>query len=164
MAKAKKATKTIDSWKKKKWHKVLAPGLFQNQVIGETPALEPEMVMGRTVMVNLMHLTRDIKKQNVNVTFEIQKIQGDTAYTELKSYQINPSYIKRSVRRNRNRIDDSFVCKTKDGLMVQLKPFVLTRNLTNKSINTKIRSVAKRVISNYVAQNTYETICYLPGI
>lgn len=158
MAKVKKATKTIDTWKKKRWHKILAPKLFNQQVIGETPALEPDMVIGRTVMSNLMHLTRDMKKQHIDVIFEVEKVMGDTAYTQLKTYQINPSFIKRFVRRNRNRIDDSFVCKTKDAKVIRLKPFILTRGITTKSVNTSVRHIAKRFLANYVAKNDYEII------
>ena len=158
MSKAKKLAKPIDIWKKKRWHTILAPKLFNNQVIGESPALEPNMMLGRTVMANLMHLTRDMKNQHVDLTFEVEKIQGDTAYTQLKTYEVNPAYIKRFVRRNRDRIDDSFICKSSDGVLVQLKPFLLTRSLTTKSIATKMRNITRRYLAHYVSQNDYESI------
>ncbi len=156
MAPKKKSARTVDVWKRKKWYKVLAPGLFNQESLGETPALDHDLVMGRTIKSSLMNLTRDIKKQHIDVTFEIAKIQGESAYTYIKKYQISPAYIKRCVRRNRNRIDDSFVGTTKDGWNVRIKPFILTRFATNKSINTAVRKKTKNYLLKALSENTME--------
>lgn len=156
----KKVQRTIDIWKKKRWYKLVAPALFNNEVLGESPALDAGVVEKRTITANLMTLTRDMKKQHVDVTFEVNKIQGDSAFTEFKRYEINPTFIKRSVRRNRSRVDDSFAAITADGWKLQVKPFLLTRFATPKSITTALRKKTRDFIIRAIAKNTRDTILH----
>lgn len=158
MAKGVKAQKTIDSWKAKRWHKILAPKLFQEQEIGETPALEPSMLLGRTVQSNLLLLLKDFKKQHVEITLEVCDIKGNTAFTRVKRYEISPSYIKKTVRREKDRIDDSFSCTTSDGVHVRIKPFVLTRFKTKNSIATAIRAKTKQLLQKMIQKQTYDQL------
>ncbi|MDO8642032.1 MAG: hypothetical protein Q7R76_00370 [Candidatus Woesearchaeota archaeon] len=158
MAQPAKVQRTIDVWKKKRWYKLIAPALFNNEILGETPSLEPVLVEHRTVSANLMTLTRDMKKQHIDVTFEVERVQGDSAFTDVKRYEINPAFIKRSVRRNRSRVDDSFTCITADGWELQVKPFLLTRFATPRSIETALRRKAKEFIVRAVSKNSKDTI------
>ena len=160
MAQPTKVQRTIDIWKKKRWYKLIAPALFNNEVLGESPALDADVVEKRTITANLMTLTRDMKKQHVDVTFEVNKIQGDSAFTEMKRYEINPTFIKRSVRRNRSRVDDSFAAITIDGWKLQVKPFLLTRFSTPKSITTALRKKTRDFIIRAIAKNTRDTILH----
>lgn len=160
MAQPAKVQRTIDIWKKKRWYKLVAPAIFNNELLGETPSVEPGLVEHRTVSANLMTLTRDMKKQHIDVTFEVEKVQGDSAFTELKQYEINPAYIKRSVRRNRSRVDDSFKCVTADGWELEVKPFLLTRFSTPRSIETALRRKAKYFIIRAAAKNAKDTILH----
>lgn len=158
MTKAAKAQKTIDSWKAKRWHKILAPKLFQEQEIGETPALEPSMLLGRTVQSNLLLLQKDFKKQHVEITFEVFDVKGNTAFTRVKRYEISPSYIKKTVRRDKDRIDDSFSCTTSDGFHIKMKPFVLTRFKTKNSIITAIRIKTRQLLQKAIQKQTYDQL------
>lgn len=158
MAKAVKAQKTIDAWKAKKWHKIVATKLFQEQLLGETPALEPNMLVGRTVNSNLMILQKDFKRQHVEIMFEVMDVKGDTAYTRIKKYEISPSYVKKTVRRERNRIDDSFAATTLDGMHIRLKPLLLTRFLVKNSVATALRSKARSYILKIVPTQTYDSL------
>lgn len=158
MAKAKKAQKTIDSWKRKRWHRVLAPKMFNEQEIGRTPALEAGTLNGRTIAASLMTLTRDMKQAGTAVTFEINRVQGDTAFTRVKEIEITPSAIKRLVRRQRDRIEDSFVVATKDNINVRIKPFAITKNLANNSVGTAIRKTFRTEINRIVGKVTYDTL------
>ncbi len=158
MAKAKKPQKTIDSWKKKRWHRVLAPKLFNEQELGKTPALEPGMLEGRTVAASLMMLIHDMKQAGTTVTFEVDRVQGDTAFTRVKEIEITPSSIKRLVRRHRDRIEDSFIITTKDGISVRIKPFAVTKNCANNSVGTAIRKALRAEIYRIGGKITYETL------
>lgn len=151
--------KTIDIWKKKRWHKILAPKLFNEMVIGETPALEPNLLVGRTLKSNMMTLTGDIKKQNIDVTFEVERVMGDTAYTEIKSFEIGPSSIRRFVRRDKTRIDDSFICMTADNKKVRIKPFMVTLSKVPNSITTNIRRRTREYFARTVKGMTYDVLC-----
>jgi len=156
---AKDIKSVVDTWKKKRWHPIVAPKLFSERVIGESPALEPAMMIGRTVKSNLTNLTGDIKKQHVEVTFEVDKVMGDTAYTYIRSFEINPSAMKRFVRRGKKRVDDSFKCRTSDSKTVVIKPFLVTKAMTTNSIITKLRKTAREVLTRGISGSTYDQIC-----
>ncbi len=160
MAVTKKVQKTVDIWKKKRWHRIIAPKLFNEQIIGDTPALEPNMLLGRTIAVSLVTLTKDMKKQGVYVTFEVDKVMGDTAFTHVKKYEMTTSSIKRLVRRNRDRIDDSFLCLTADNVPVRVKPFLLTRTSTKHSVGTILRRMSRDFLMRTVRKLPYEVLLY----
>ncbi|MFC1690866.1 hypothetical protein ACFL0W_01685 [Nanoarchaeota archaeon] len=143
---AKKVTKktTVSNWKRKRWYKLIAPKIFNESFLGETPALEASSLLGRTVKVNLMNLTGDMKKQNISVTFKIIRLAADKAQTELKKYEMGSSNLKRIVRRGKDRIDQSVICQTKDGRSVRIKPLLLTRSNTT---GLRLRSLRKEVLA-----------------
>lgn len=158
MANPKAQTKSVDVWKKKRWYAVVAPPVFNNAHIGDTPTAEPDDLKGRYVTVNLMVLTGNVKKQSYNVTFEITQLQGDHVLTILRKYEIMPAALKRMVRRGKTRIDDSFATKTKDNVFVRVKPILLTANVVNKAVETEIRKYTKEFILQYVPTAAYDEL------
>ncbi|MBU0536086.1 MAG: hypothetical protein KKE20_03920 [Nanoarchaeota archaeon] len=145
MVKVKAKGGVVDIWKKKRWHRILAPKIFNEQMIGETPSIDPNILLGRTVSVNLMSLTRDMKKQNINIIFEVKRVMGDTAFTEVKKFEIVPSSIRRFVRRGKQRIDDSFSAMTSNNRKVRIKPLIITKNLVTSSVSNAMRKKAKEM-------------------
>ena len=158
MATAQKKLKTADKWKKKKWFSLIAPRLFQERVIGETPAYDPESVMKRTVSVSLMTLTSNIKRQNVNIVFEVEKVQGDHAFTRVKTVELVPASIKRKVGRGHDRLDDSFVCVTKDGVKVRIKPLIVANSKSSNILKASMRKLIVNGTKRTVATITYEML------
>lgn len=144
--------------KKKVWMQLIAPPLFGRAVLGETVVEEPKKMIGKTIELSLMSLTGDMKKQNVYVTFAVQDIVDGKGQTQIVRYDVSPSSIKRVVRRGRGRVDASFICQTKDGKKIQIKPFFLTTHETKRSILTSLRKYATGCIATYCAAYDYETI------
>src|SRR3989339_814793 len=64
-----KVTKAASKVKRKKWINVIAPKLFNNEIMGEIPVTEPKSLVGRCISVSLMGLIGDMKKQGTNVKF-----------------------------------------------------------------------------------------------
>ncbi|MFA6089155.1 MAG: hypothetical protein WC755_04790 [Candidatus Woesearchaeota archaeon] len=143
------------TWKRKKWYEILAPKEFSEQPIGETIAAEPDTLIGRTMSINLMILTKDIRKQNINVTFRIVSVSGLKAYTEFIDYSMIPSSIKRLVRKGKEKIDFSFPATTKDGRIVRIKPIIICRSMTSRSITTDIKEAATKMSEDILKQIDY---------
>ena len=143
------------SGKKKSWFTILAPKVFNEMVVGETSAVDSQYVVGRSVRSSLMTFTRSMKKQSITVTLKVKEIKDGKAMTEIDSFVTNPSAIKRLVRRRRAKIDDSFVCKTKDNRMVRVKPMILTKSNTSNSTLTSIRHVMRYMFIMNVMKLTY---------
>lgn len=158
MAKPNKKAQTLTKVKKKIWVQILAPKMFNEQVVGETTANTAQETIGKIVEVNLMTLTGESKKQSINTKLKITDIKEGKAYTKIVRYEINPSAIKRFVRRNKNRIDESLVYQTKDGQKVRIKPFILTLALTKSSVVAELRKRIKVFLYKNIAQTTYEDL------
>ncbi|MEK6867254.1 MAG: hypothetical protein AABX98_00385 [Nanoarchaeota archaeon] len=150
--------KALLSKKKKSWFQILAPDIFGKAVIGETIIEDSKQLMGKCIELSLMSLTGDMKKQNVSVTFRVDKVLEGKGHTQLISYDLSPASIKRLVRRGRMRVDASFVCQTKDGVKIRVKPFLLTAHETNKSILSSLRKYASAFIATYVSLYDYDVI------
>ncbi|MFH0977757.1 MAG: hypothetical protein V1837_00500 [Candidatus Woesearchaeota archaeon] len=157
---AKKAKKLETKIKKKKWFSLVAPRLFSEQLLGETFIEDPKTLMNRYVTVNLMGLTGDPKKQSVNVTFKVVNVKDNKGYAECIAYEMSPSSIKRMVRRNRERLDDSFLAKTTDGKTVRIKPIVLTRFNTSNSVTATLRKGIRQLIIKAVAASSFEDLLH----
>jgi small subunit ribosomal protein S3Ae len=144
--------------KKKKWVEILAPKLFREEFIGESLVADPQSLQGRKVTISLMQLIRDPKKQSTNITFEITKVQSHKATTKLKSYKIGAAALKRLARRRRDKIQDSFLCKTKDDITIRIKPMIITFANTSKQVLSKIRLKAKEVLASNAKTLTFEEL------
>ena len=131
--------------RKKRWYPIMAPRLF-NHPIGETPAYDNKSLVGRAMNINLMGLTNDPKKQNVNIRFLITSASDSSANAEPIGYYMIPSTLKRLMRRRSDRIDDSVLCETADNIKIRVKTFALARSLVKASVRTHIRKVARDCI------------------
>ncbi|HII15952.1 MAG TPA: hypothetical protein HA362_06590 [Nanoarchaeota archaeon] len=140
---------------KKKWFVILSPPEFKEQIIGETSAYEPEQVIGRTVSMNLGYLVPEARRQNAIATFKVKSVQGLNASTQLVRYEVAPMLIKRLVKKERDKADDSFVAETKDGVKFKLKPFLVTRGFAHNSLLTALRMKARQILSDDLKKKTY---------
>lgn len=145
---------------KKKWFNVLASPEFKEQLIGETMAFEPENLSGRTVKVNLSLLVREIRRQGKSVTFRVKEVKDANAHTELIKYEIPSMHVKRLVRKERDKIEDSFVIETKDGMKLRVKPLLLTRSHTQNSVKTALRKAAKELLQKDAKEKTYSEFVF----
>ncbi|MEA3430627.1 MAG: hypothetical protein U9R08_05120 [Nanoarchaeota archaeon] len=143
--------------KKKRWIPVIAPKIFRNLQVGESHVLEPENLVGRKMKINLMSLTNDIKKQNVLVNLEVTEIKNASAQTKVIGYSMIPAAIKRLVRRNRNKLDDSFICETANNVNIRVKPLMLTRNKARSASTTQLINANREKVAQYMKKTNFDT-------
>ncbi len=86
-------------WMIKKWFTVYAPALFNGMEIGEVPANEPNALIGRTIEVTLFDITRDLSHLHIKLRFQIDRVEGERAYTRFKGMELTRDYIKSLIRR-----------------------------------------------------------------
>ncbi len=144
--------------KKKKWVSIVAPKQFGEDALGESYTASPSSLVGRTLSINLMALTNDVKQQNTNLKFLITGVEGDKAATDVISYSIASSSIRRLVRKSRVRIDMSFVCFTADKKRVRVKPFLLITTSTKGSAASALRKHATEIVTNEIGKANYDDL------
>jgi ribosomal protein S3AE len=155
MAKATKATVQV---KKKRWVQILAPKMFNETPIGDTHITEPGEAVGRNISVSIMTLTGEPGKQYISAGFLITDAAGEKLHTSILSYKILPSALRKLVRRNKDKFEDSFACMTTDKKLMRMKPFVVTRNKTTGSVMAALRKATRERVAQLVAPLTVEQV------
>ena len=151
--------KKYAEWNKKIWYEIIAPQeIFNEMVIGETPAYKPDQVIGRTVDVNLAFLTGNFRQQNMKVIFQIYKVSGLKAFSDIKEVALYDAYVRRIVRKGTSRVDDSFEVNTKDNITVRVKPLVVTRYRAHYRQKSEIRKKYKEFLMNKIPELTYKEL------
>ena len=143
--------------KKKIWYTILASKEFNNFIIGETTSSSPNSLVGRKIRVPLSELIKNPKKQNLNITFSITQVK-ENADTEIVNYELSSSFIKRIVKPGKDKIDDSFIFKTKDDITIKVKPLLITKSKTKKSILTLLRKKTRDVLKENFEKQTFSAI------
>jgi ribosomal protein S3AE len=154
----KKQTKQAIKLKKKKWFLIVSPKTMGEHPIGESYLDEGSLAVGRTVKVNLMQITGDVKSQSVEVKFEISGVKDNKLETRVIGYYFSPATIRRFMRRHMTRVDDAVVATTQDNIKIRIKPFLLTRSKVTKSVDNSLRITVREELINFVRKTPYETI------
>lgn len=154
MAVKKQSAKAV----KKKWFNLIASPEFGKAFIGQTPVSDVQALKGRVVAVNMMALTKDPKKQNTTLKFRVNDISGSDANTELVKYELSSVFVKRLVKKAKDKIDDSFIIETKDKVRVRVKPLMLTRTMTNKRKLTALRLASRKLLAEIAKEKTYSEL------
>ncbi|MBS3148035.1 hypothetical protein J4219_04070 [Candidatus Woesearchaeota archaeon] len=144
--------------KKKRWVAIIAPKLFNDQLLGESFVEEPANLVGRCVSVSLMVLTGDPQKQNVSVSFKIVGVQNDMVTTELTGYRLLPAAAKKMMRRKRNKIEDSFIVESADKKIIRIKPLIVTRGNTTGSVLATMQKLERAFIAKVISQSDIDTL------
>jgi small subunit ribosomal protein S3Ae len=150
MAKARARTttrKVKDRWKAKNWYTILAPSLFNNVPVAETLSDSPENLIGRVTEVSLQDITNDFRKSHIKLLFSVDKIEQNTAHTQLKGHLLTSDYLRRMIRRRKSRVDGVFDVETRDGAILRVKPFAIAEKRIQSSQKKLIRDVMRDVIT-----------------
>ncbi|MBW3019491.1 hypothetical protein KY329_04895 [Candidatus Woesearchaeota archaeon] len=150
--------KTKSKVVKKKWYNIVAPKIFNEAPAGEILLAEPEAAKGRIMKTSLMTVTGDPTKQNQSINLKLTSFSDGKYFTEVTGYKLLPAAVKRLVRRNREKIDDSFVVKTKDGKLARLKPIIVTRGKTTNSVLTAMRKYVQAYLAKYASSVTFDEL------
>ncbi len=134
----KEKVRTISRMKGKEWFEIVAPKFLGDIVIGETAALTPEKIVGRTVETNLMEITNDPGRYYINLTFKINRLDGGKAYTEFFGHECTRDFLARIVQQWTNKVDTNDIIQFKDG-KIRVKCIIITNRHVQKSVETKIR-------------------------
>ena len=150
------ARKQRDKWKAKRWYTIRAPRTpWSFRVIGETLAEEPEQLIGRNYEVIQNELDGDFSKMHVKVVFRVTDVLGNDAITEFVGHELLKDHVRRQVRRDRGKIDDTIDVVTEDGYYVRFKPLMISRARIKASQKQQMRTLAREVILTTGATSTW---------
>ncbi len=155
--KAASARTVKDKWRSKVWYKVQAPGLFQHALLGETPATEPEQLMGRTLETTLEELSggTDLARAHVKLRFQITGVGADhVAQTRFIGHELTSDYVRRLARRKRSKIDLSIELTTRDAVQMVLKPVAVGEQRLQTRLRAELRHRIREILVQEAAQRS----------
>ena len=142
----------------KRWYDVLAPEQFDREELGETPADEPDKVLGRTIETTLGELRNDASENNTKLTFKINEVASDTAYTEFIKHELTRDYLRSLVRRGSSKVDAYITVLTSDDYRVQIQPVALTTKDADESQEKAIRRQMIDIVEEAAQERTFEDL------
>ena len=158
MAKAKARRRVRDTWKEKSWYTIKTPVNFEDKEIGETPAKDPELLIGRGVEVTMRELTGDFSKQYIKLRFEIDNVAGEVANTKFTGHKTTTDYVRSMIRRGTSRIDASTIATTKDGRKVNLQVLAVTVRRAKSSQQRYMRKVIEDLLVEAAAEKSFDDL------
>ena len=158
MAKAKARRRVRDTWKEKSWYTIKTPVNFEDKEIGETPAKDAELLIGRGVEVTMRELTGDFSKQYIKLRFEIDNVAGEVANTKVTGHKTTTDYVRSMIRRGTSRIDASTIATTKDGRKVKLQVLAVTVRRAKSSQQRYMRKVIEDLLVEAAAEKSFDDL------
>ncbi len=142
----KRPIKVKEKFKGKEWYHIHAPKFLGEGVIGDTPAIDADMIKGRVVESNLFELTNDASKFHMKLFFKIDSINGSNAYTKFFGQECTRDFISRIVQKMAGIVETNDVLELADGKM-RIKTISICNRPTHSNIDTKIRKKVSEMLS-----------------
>ncbi|WP_158057467.1 30S ribosomal protein S3ae [Halorussus halophilus] len=142
----------------KRWYTIHAPQQFDRQELGETPADEPEKVYGRNIETTLGELQGDAGENNTKLTFKINDVGSDAAYTEFIKHELTRDYLRSLVRRGASKVEAYVTVLTTDDYRVQIQPVAFTTKSADASQEKAIRNTMTEIVREAAEDRTFEDI------
>jgi small subunit ribosomal protein S3Ae len=142
----------------KRWYTVLAPEQFDRQELGRTPADEPEQLYDRTIETTLGELENDASENNTKLTFQIDDVGSDSAYTEFVKHELTRDYLRSLVRRGSSKIATYETVLSTDDYRVQIQPVAFTTKKADHSQEKAIRRTMIDLTREAAADRTFEEL------
>jgi small subunit ribosomal protein S3Ae len=142
----------------KRWYTIHAPQQFDRQELGGTPADEPDKVLGRNVETTLGELKGDASENNTKLTFKINDVGSDAAYTEFIKHELTRDYLRSLVRRGASKIEAYITVLTTDDYRVQIQPVAFTTKSADASQEQAIRRTMIDIVEEAAEDRTFEDL------
>lgn len=148
------AKKVKDKWRAKEWYKLYAPEMFSKMQLGETPADNPDGIMGRVTEATVHDLTGDFSKMHIKIKFKVNNVSGLDAHTAFYGHDLTSDYVRRLTRRKRTKTDTVVDVATKDGWAIRVKPMAVSEQRIQASQETAIRLIMQEEAKKAASEAT----------
>jgi len=142
----------------KRWYTVQAPEQFDREKLGKTTADEPDKVLGRTIETTLGELNNDASENNTKLTFKINEVASDSAYTEFVKHELTRDYLRSLVRRGSSKVEAFVTVLTTDDYRVQIQPVAVTTKKADASQEKAIRRTMIDLVEETAKDRTFEEV------
>ena len=153
----KKVAKVRDKWKLKSWVTVTASPSFGNAPIAKVPLTDIQKPGGRVIETTLYDiLKQDPQHYAFKLFFQIDRVEGETAYTVFKGHEYSREFLRSLIRRGSSMSDFIRDYTTKDGYVVRVYCTALSQGKMNRTKKQDLRLIMDKVKGEKAESKTYE--------
>jgi len=145
-------------WKGKDWFVILAPKIFNEMQLAETPTTDPAMLVGRNVEIAVSDLLGQPGKYYMKVFFKITDVDSRNAYTRFNGYSTTREYLYRVVRKRLQKVESVNVFDTRDGWKLQITSIAVLNRNSDSEIQKKVRHIMVSHISEVAKKSAIDDI------
>lgn len=157
MPKGKKTGKVRDKWRDKKWLVVYAPTSFGNQPVAYIPVTDEAKAVGRVIEMALFDISKsDPQHHAIKLFFQIERIEGDKAYTRFQGHEYAREFLRSLVRRGSSLLNYVGDYTTADGYKFRVSTIAFTHRRVNTSKKKMIRSIINEWLSREIPKLTID--------
>ena len=149
-----------DKWRRKDWYDIYLPRYFGETKVGETPAEEPEKIVGRVYETTLAQITGDFSQEYLKLYFQVTGIDENTAHTVFKGHEYLRDYLRSLVRRWSTKVDGFFRITTQDGYRLKIVITAMTNSRIKTSQEQAIRDIMQKVVDEKAQTLDYGQIVH----
>ena len=149
-----------DKWRRKEWFDIILPSYFGETKVGETPAEEGELVVGRVFETTLSQITGDFSQEYIKMYFQVTSVDARKAKTVFKGHEYLRDYLRSLVRRRSTKVDGIFRVMTTDGFKVKIILTALTTTRIKASQEFVIRSIMKEIVEEKIKTLTFDQLAH----
>lgn len=143
MAKERAQKKGKDKWKEKNWYTINAPDYLGGKEISLSVGNAPETMVGRKIEVPVSDFTGNFKRANAKMIFKVLSCQGSKCNSEFVGHSLSDDYIRRMVRRRKERIDIIKEVSASDEVKMVLKVVIVTDGKLTTSKRAEVRKTVE---------------------
>ncbi len=114
---------------------------------------EAEEFEGRVVNIDL---TKSLRGKNVEYKLRVKNKDG-ALMGEPISLAVAGSFIRRSIRKGTDYVEDSFVAECRDGKVI-IKPFLITRKRVSRAIRKSLRENTRKFLEGHLKARSIEEV------
>ena len=155
MAKDRAQKKGKDKWKEKNWYTINAPDYMGGKEISLSIGNSPEAMVGRKIEVPVSDFTGNFKRANAKMIFKVLSCQGSKCTSEFVGHSLSDDYIRRMVRRRKERLDIIKEVATSDKVNMVLKIVIVTDGKLNTSKRAEVRKTVEIFLVEKAATMAY---------
>ncbi len=155
MAKDRAQKKGKDKWKEKNWYTINAPDYMGGKEISLSIGNSPEAMVGRKIEVPVSDFTGNFKRANAKMIFKVLSCQGSKCTSEFVGHSLSDDYIRRMVRRRKERLDIIKEVATSDNVNMVLKVVIVTDGKLTTSKRADVRKTVEIFLVEKAATMAY---------
>ena len=135
-------------WKGKDWFAILAPKMFNEVRLAETPTMDSANLIGRNLEIGASELLGQPQKYYMKLFFKVTDADSRNAYTRFNGYATSREYIYRVVRKRNQKVESTDYFDTRDGWKLQITSMAILNRNTDSEIQKKVRII----MVNHIAE------------